>query len=1034
MKVNGVYQISNVNQLQLMNADLNGSYILTNDIDASNTNYGLGNLGTFGASGFQPVGTSENPFTGTLSGAGYSITTLFISRPDRDDVGLIGRLGATGSISDITIGNDRSGASVTGRTRVGALVGTNDGTITRVGSTAGVHGVSDIGELVGVNNGTISLSVSLYGVNANEIAGGLVGTNTGVVRESFSRGSVYAASGAGGLIGRNRGSVLDSYSLGSVSGGTDVGGLIGINTGTVSRVYAAGDVSGSDHVGGLIGDNSGAGMQAVQFGYWNKNPSQTITGAGLGDDSDISGLSDDALHSQTNYRENYAGFDFNNVWLLPVMNYNINSASLMNMQRFVVVSPEAATVSYGDPLSNIAITYRGLQPNDFITKLAKVSTFRGDFPSVGSANARVWDAASSVRNDKPYGFLFQSGVIQVTPRSVIVSADPITRTYGDSNPTLTYTVGGAGLVYGHKLSGALATSATTSSNVGRYAIEQGTLSLGTNYTLTFKSNALTVTPRPITVTADPAARLYGAVNPVMTYVVGGAGLVNGDTLTGGLTSDATLYSNAGQYAIRQGDLSAGDNYQLSYVGNVLTVNPRTITVTANSQTRAYGDANPALTYSVGGDGLGYGVSLSGGLETVATDTSHVGSYPITQGSLTAGANYAMTFVGADLTVVPRALTVEADSWGRLYGDTNPDLSYTFKVGRLAPGDRLSGALETSATTTSNIGTYPITQGTLAASSDYALTFVGGTMYVHPRLLEITANAVTRSYGDPDPVLTYTVGGNGLAAGDTFTGALATTATAKSIAGKYQIMAGSLTAGSNYIANFYDNYLTITPRPLIITAQPASRVYGENNPVLSYGIGGAGLATDDYLVGTPETSATPASNVGSYGITIGSLRVTSLGYEYAGIGDSYAVSFIGNALTVTPRPLTVTANDATRMVGRPNSSLSYTVQEGGLLFGDRLTGRLSTLATAQSPIGRYPIEQGSLASSPNYSLTYTPGTLTVVAGNLTPLTQVPTSFVSASQLTNRSSVPGGSSSASSPGNGFANPATDPACDGSQPCQP
>ena len=265
-----------------------------------------------------------------------------------------------------------------------------------------------------------------------------------------------------------------------------------------------------------------------------------------------------------------------------------------------------------------------------------------------------------------------------------------------------------------------------------------------------------------------------------------------------------------------------------------------------------------------------------------------------------------------------------------------------------------------------------------------------------------------------------------------TGALATTATAKSIAGKYQIMAGSLTAGSNYIANFYDNYLTITPRQLIITAQPASRVYGEDNPALSYGIGGAGLAGDDYLVGTLEASATPASNVGRYGITIGSLRVT--GPENASISDSYAVSFIGDALTVTPRPLTVTANDATRMVGRPNSSLSYTVQEGGLLFGDRLTGRLSTLATAQSPIGRYPIEQGSLASSPNYSLTYTPGTLTVVAGNLTPLTQVPTSFVSASQLTNRSSVPGGGSSASSPGNGFANPATDPACDGSQPCQP
>ena len=50
---------------------------------------------------------------------------------------------------------------------------------------------------------------------------------------------------------------------------------------------------------------------------------------------------------------------------------------------------------------------------------------------------------------------------------------PKSRAYGDANPALTYQVGGSGLANGDTLSGALATSATTASNVGVYGINQG---------------------------------------------------------------------------------------------------------------------------------------------------------------------------------------------------------------------------------------------------------------------------------------------------------------------------------------------------------------------------------------------------------------------------------------------------------------------------------------------------------------------------------------------------------------------------------
>ena len=132
------------------------------------------------------------------------------------------------------------------------------------------------------------------------------------------------------------------------------------------------------------------------------------------------------------------------------------------------------------------------------------------------------------------------------------------------------------------LSGALATGATSTSNVGSYAIGQGTLSAGGNYTLAYTGADLAVIPRSLTVTADALSRLYGNVNPALTYTLGGDGLVGNDTLSGALATDATATSNVGSYAIGQGTLAAGGNYTVAYTGADLTVTPRSPGSTAGS--------------------------------------------------------------------------------------------------------------------------------------------------------------------------------------------------------------------------------------------------------------------------------------------------------------------------------------------------------------------------------------------------------------------------------------------------------------------
>ena len=233
-----------------------------------------------------------------------------------------------------------------------------------------------------------------------------------------------------------------------------------------------------------------------------------------------------------------------------------------------------------------------------------------------------------------------------------MTADAKSRAYGDANPALTYQVGGSGLANGDTLSGALATSATTASNVGIYGIEQGTLAASSNYALTYNER------RPH---RHPAGdhrdgrcqepRLWRCQSGA-TYQVGGSGLANGDSLSGALATSATAASNVGTYGITQGTLAASGNYALNYTSADLTVTQRAITVTADAKSRAYGDANPALTYQVGGSGLANGDTLSGALATSATAASNVGIYGIRQGTLAASGNYALNYASANLTVTP----------------------------------------------------------------------------------------------------------------------------------------------------------------------------------------------------------------------------------------------------------------------------------------------------------------------------------------------------------------------------------------------
>lgn len=148
-----------------------------------------------------------------------------------------------------------------------------------------------------------------------------------------------------------------------------------------------------------------------------------------------------------------------------------------------------------------------------------------------------------------------------------------------------------------------------------------------------------------------------------------------------------------------------------------------VTVTINNAERSYGQENPQFTYTAStNDNLTGLVTFS----CEATKTSSVGEYVIT-GTSTA-TDLEVTFVNGKLTVTPAALTVTADAKSKEFGAADPELTYV--ATGLVNGDVLTGALTRAEG--ENAGTYAITQGTLAASSNYTLNFKGANLTITRR--------------------------------------------------------------------------------------------------------------------------------------------------------------------------------------------------------------------------------------------------------------------------------------------------------------
>lgn len=276
---------------------------ILNDIDMGTDNaWGKNN-------NFSPIGTNEYPYTGRVSGNGYTISNLNICRPDESYSGLFGKikhewafvddlklescyvyglhysgciagffegarlrgievkkseihggsvLGLISGVNYAELSYCNAEGKIEGYYRLGGCTGASFGEIERCRANVEISGVEDVGGIAGYSNRSVNgcfAKATMIGSNL----GGVIGYGEKMIENCSAEVVLNGGFNVGGIVGYQplNSQLINSNASGSVSGNYNVGGIAGHNRGSISRSYSHCSVNGIEHVGGLVGRMDG---------------------------------------------------------------------------------------------------------------------------------------------------------------------------------------------------------------------------------------------------------------------------------------------------------------------------------------------------------------------------------------------------------------------------------------------------------------------------------------------------------------------------------------------------------------------------------------------------------------------------------------------------------------------------------------------------------------------------------------------------------------------------------------------------------
>ena len=479
-----------------------------------------------------------------------------------------------------------------------------------------------------------------------------------------------------------------------------------------------------------------------------------------------------------------------------------------------------------------------------------------------------------------------------------------------------------------------------------------------NYTAASKTIKIPVNKAQLTVTADNATRPYGSANP--TFTLSYTGFVNGETeaalaVKPTATCSATSTSPAGTYDITAAG-GKSDNYSFSYKKGTLTITSSSVQISISPiGEKKYGDAafdlqatssnqETPITYTVADPTV---ARIDNGRVTILK----AGSTTITARQA-ASANYGEASASTPLVIKKASLTASVNNATRRYGEENPAFSFSYKGFVNGETEAVLAVKPTAtceATPISQAGKYDIS---ISGGNDenYDISCTSGTLTIEKALLTATVEQTTRRYGEENP--TFALIYKGFANNETesvLTSLPSATCNASPVspAGKYDI---TVNGGNdeNYEIECINSSLVIEKAVLTVTADNATRRYGEGNPVFSFSYKGFVNGETEAVLAVKPTAtceATPISQAGKYDISIS-----------GGNDENYDFIYIKGILTVEVSSLELTFSDFgeksygdapfTLQVSSPNTEtpIVFSIEDGSIA---RIDNGVVTLLKAGS---------------------------------------------------------------------------------------
>jgi hypothetical protein len=447
--------------------------------------------------------------------------------------------------------------------------------------------------------------------------------------------------------------------------------------------------------------------------------------------------------------------------------------------------------------------------------------------------------------------------------------------------------------------------------------------------------------------------------------------------------------------------AANGNYlAVSTNSTAVTVAKQTPTFTWSDVSKIYGEtfsltaptpSTPGtFTYSSATTSV---VIISTNSATVVSNGTSVITGTFTPNDATnfvSGGTITMT-VSADratITVTPTA------GQSKVYGENNPNITYSVTSGALVGSDVLSGALTY---TGSNAGSYPISIGTLT-NSKYIITLTPVNFSITKATqAAVTLSSLSSAFSSSNKTVSLT------GSGGTGTGSY-----------QYALDNSNITVGCSVTGSTLS--YTTAGTCVVAVKRTSDTNYLERTDAVSFSIGLASqtitfgsLSAKNYSSDTFTVSASSSASLtvvftsgspticttsGVSGSTITILNIGTCVINANQIGDSNVApaSQVSQNFTVNPRAITVTADAKSKVFGAADPTFTYTITTGSLVLGDAITGALTR--AAGTDVGDYQIQQGTLTTvtNPKYAITYVSADLSITRATPTLALTYPNSNV------------------------------------------